>query len=81
MPTYDYKCVSCSNVFEKFHGISETPEITCPQCGNKSDKQIGAGAGIHYKGTGFYTTDYKSSGKVKETAAPSSCSTGGCGCG
>ncbi|MDH4200552.1 MAG: zinc ribbon domain-containing protein [Spirochaetia bacterium] len=85
MPTYDYKCPACSSKFEKFHGISENPEIACPECGKTAQKQIGGGAGIHFKGTGFYSTDYKSSSKPSATAAtvekPSkTCAPGACGC-
>jgi len=82
MPTYDYKCTSCGTVTEKFHAISETPQVACDQCGAEMSKQIGMGAGIVYKGSGFYTTDYKNSGSSSSSAAPaaSSCSTGACGC-
>ena len=82
MPTYDYKCPKCSIKFEKFHGISESPEILCPDCGSVSAKQIGGGAGIMFKGTGFYTTDYKkSSPAAAENTAPKACANGGaCGC-
>jgi len=85
MPTYDYKCPKCSVKFEKFHGISENPEIICPECGSVSAKQIGGGAGIMFKGTGFYTTDYKNSSSssttVAEKSAPKACASGACGCG
>lgn len=80
MPTYDYKCPKCSNKFEKFHGISETPEVVCPQCGTASEKQIGGGAGIHFKGSGFYVNDYKSSGKSADKPSPKACAHGACGC-
>jgi len=59
MPTYDYKCVKCEHKFERFHGMNETPKITCPVCGAKTEKLIGAGIGIIFKGSGFYETDYK----------------------
>ena len=82
MPTYDYKCNSCEEVFEKFHGISETPQVACPSCGKDSRKIIGVGAGIMFKGSGFYTTDYKKSGSQESSSAPAKhCTTGSCGCG
>ena len=59
MPTYDYKCVKCEHKFERFHGMNESPEIKCPVCGAATEKMIGAGAGLIFKGTGFYETDYK----------------------
>lgn len=71
MPHYDYECSKCSHVFEEFHKMSETPEIKCPKCGSDSKKKIGGGAGIIFKGAGFYKTDY---------AKPTPCgeSSGGC---
>ncbi|MBI9103464.1 MAG: zinc ribbon domain-containing protein [Spirochaetales bacterium] len=69
MPTYDYRCEKCENVFEEFHGMTEDPEIKCPLCGNVSKKMIGGGLGIIFKGSGFYVTDNK-------TASNSSGSTG-----
>jgi putative FmdB family regulatory protein len=82
MPTYDYKCPKCSSKFEKFHGISESPEVNCPDCGTITVKQIGGGAGIMFKGTGFYVNDYKSAPAEKVSSAPKACPSGGaCGCG
>ena len=44
MPTYDYRCEKCDHVFELFHGMTETPEIECPECGHdKAEKQVGVG--------------------------------------
>ena len=59
MPTYDYECEKCGHVFEVFHSMSQTPEIKCEECGGATRKLIGAGAGIIFKGSGFYETDYK----------------------
>jgi putative FmdB family regulatory protein len=75
MPTYDYRCTKCETIFEKFHGINETPEITCPECNSEAEKQIGMGAGVHYRGTGFYTTDYKNAPAKSEKP---SCASGAC---
>ena len=62
MPTYDYECESCGKSFEYFQSISESPKTKCPACGRQKLKRlIGAGAGFLFKGSGFYTTDYRSS--------------------
>ena len=67
MPTYDYKCLACDVRFEKFQGITAPPIEDCPECGGKVKRLIGAGAGLIFKGSGFYTTDYRSDG-YKESA-------------
>ena len=60
MPTYDYQCNHCLQIFEVFHGMSEKPKILCPECQtNKVSRKISKGAGIHFKGSGFYVNDYK----------------------
>lgn len=71
MPTYDYKCSDCGRIFEKFHGINETPSVSCPECNSlKTEKQISLGAGVIFKGSGFYVTDYKNqSGKTGNTGS------------
>ncbi|MBD3226247.1 MAG: zinc ribbon domain-containing protein [Caldithrix sp.] len=60
MPTYDYICTSCEHVFEVFQSITAEPVKTCPKCGKEVKRKIGAGAGLVFKGSGFYITDYKS---------------------
>ena len=67
MPTYDYKCLACDVRFEKFQGIMAPVIEECPECGGKVKRLIGAGAGLIFKGSGFYTTDYRSDG-YKESA-------------
>lgn len=60
MPTYAYKCGKCQEEFDDFHSINFTGEIKCPQCQSlDTRKLITAGAGIIFKGSGFYETDYK----------------------
>ena len=69
MPTYDYLCDSCGCKFEKFQSITAKSLRTCPNCGKRKLKRlIGAGAGVIFKGSGFYQTDYRSEGykKAKE---------------
>ena len=61
MPTYDYKCDACGHAFEKFQSISAPALKKCPECGKSRVKRlIGTGAGIIFKGGGFYETDYRS---------------------
>jgi len=59
MPTYDYECTKCGNKFEKFQMITAEPVKRCPACKGKVNRLIGAGAGIIFKGSGFYATDYR----------------------
>lgn len=59
MPTYEYKCNTCGKHFEKFQNMSDEPIKVCPECGGQVTRLIGAGAGIIFKGSGFYATDYK----------------------
>ncbi len=59
MPTYEYECTGCGHVFDVFHNMTAKPRIKCPECGGRTKKLIGAGAGIIFKGSGFYETDYK----------------------
>ena len=80
MPTYEYKCSNCGHEFEKFQSMSAAPIRKCPKCGKAKVKRlIGTGAGLIFKGSGFYITDYRSE-KYKEAAKKeSSASTGGSG--
>lgn len=62
MPTYDYRCNRCEYQFEEFQSISEKQLKKCPKCKKPSLKRlIGSGAGVIFKGSGFYQTDYKKS--------------------
>ena len=70
MPTYDYVCDACQNQFELFQSIKEEPKRQCPECGKKKLRRlIGPGAAIVFKGSGFYTTDYRSESYKKAAAA------------
>lgn len=66
MPTYEYECLSCKDKFEKFQNMTEEPLKVCPSCGGKLRRLIGTGAGIIFKGRGFYQTDYKRQGSGDE---------------
>jgi putative FmdB family regulatory protein len=69
MPNYDYECDACGHRFEEFQSMNDKHLTDCPKCGKpKLRRLIGAGAGIIFKGSGFYQTDYKKNG----SAAPSS---------
>lgn len=61
MPTYEYVCEGCGHQFEKFQSIKAEPARQCPECGKRKLRRlIGSGAGIIFKGSGFYCTDYRS---------------------
>jgi putative FmdB family regulatory protein len=62
MPTYEYKCMACGHELEEFHSITEEPLKRCPNCNTDNlVRVLGTGAGLIFKGTGFYLTDYKKS--------------------
>lgn len=65
MPTYEYECLRCGKHFERFQRITEEPVKRCPSCRGKVRRKIGTGAGIIFKGSGFYATDYRSEGYKK----------------
>lgn len=62
MPTYTYECKKCSHEQDVFHGMNAKPRVKCEECGGMCKKLLGAGAGIIFKGSGFYETDYKRNG-------------------
>src|SRR5262245_12747400 len=70
MPTYDYECDSCDHRFDAFQAISDDPLKKCPKCGKKKLRRLfGAGAGLIFKGSGFYLTDYRSDSYKQAAAA------------
>lgn len=75
MPTYDYLCDNCGHEFEKFQSITASPLRKCPKCSKmKLQRLIGSGAGVIFKGSGFYETDYRSDSynKGKDAEKPKS---------
>ena len=83
MPTYEYECEKCGHRFELFQSMKDAPKKRCPKCKGKLRRLVGTGAGMIFKGSGFYVTDYRSdsyksqkkkesgdSSKVKPEAKP-----------
>ena len=85
MARYDYRCTACDKVFEVEHGMTEHPDVICPDCGAPATKVFNA-SGIRFEGSGFYNTDQRggsssteatsgsteSSSSSSDTASPSS---------
>jgi len=73
MPTYDYECDHCGHKFELFQSIKDEPIRKCPECKKlKLRRLFGTGAALMFKGSGFYTTDYRSDSYKKAAKADSS---------
>jgi putative FmdB family regulatory protein len=84
MPAYDFRCTTCSTVFEVTRPGSDDSPLACPECGGAT-KQVFHPVGVHFKGSGFHNTDYPkaSSATSAATAAPAeapSCPAAGGGC-
>ena len=76
MPTYEYRCENCGHEFEKFQSIIAKSLRRCPVCSKSTVKRlIGAGAGIIFKGSGFYQTDYRTESYKKSQKSDKSDST------
>lgn len=69
MPTYDYQCEACGHTYELFQRMTDRPKRTCPKCKGKVRRLLGTGAGLLFKGSGFYITDYRSDGYKKDAKA------------
>ena len=73
MPTYGYRCASCSYEFEELQKITDDPLVHCPSCHKDTLKRIiGSGAGLMFKGSGFYLTDYKKTSSSSSAPAANS---------
>lgn len=77
MPTYEYECDKCGKQFEVFQSMKDDPLKVCT-CGKKGKvrRLIGGGAGLIFKGSGFYITDYKKSSSPAPSEKSSSSSGG-----
>lgn len=71
MPTYEYACPHCGHNFELLQNITAKPIEKCPKCNKKTKRLIGSGAGIIFKGSGFYATDYRK--KTKKEPSQEKC--------
>jgi len=65
MPTYEYRCPKCGTEFEAFQKMTAKPVATCPKCGARAERLVSAGAGLVFKGSGFYLTDYGRAGQKR----------------
>jgi putative FmdB family regulatory protein len=77
MPTYQYRCTQCGYEFEEFQSITDDPIEVCPACKGKTRRLISGGAGLIFKGSGFYATDYrdksyKSAAEKEKSSSPPS---------
>lgn len=68
MPTYEYRCPN-GHEFELFQKMSDEPRAECPDCGEESERILSGGAGVLFKGEGFYATDYRSEEYRKKASA------------
>lgn len=73
MPTYEYECAKCGHAFERFQSMTAEPVKSCPQCRARRVRRIlSGGAGVIFKGSGFYQTDYRSEGYRRAAKADQS---------
>lgn len=77
MPTYEYRCPRCGTEFEKFQKMSALPVAECPGCGAAAERRLSGGAGLLFKGSGFYITDYRGDGYKKAAESESGGSSSG----
>ena len=70
MPIYEYRCSACGFEKDALQKMADTPLIDCPQCGKPALVKLVSAAGFHLKGSGWYATDFKESGKAKATDKP-----------
>lgn len=70
MPTYEYACTKCGHAFEAFQSMKDEPLKQCPKCRKQALKRlVGGGAGLIFKGSGFYITDYKKKSGTPDSGA------------
>lgn len=77
MPTYEYRCDACGHTFEQFQSIKADPTKKCPKCAkNKVHRLIGTGAGLIFKGSGFYITDHRDKAYTDKAKAEGAAASG-----
>jgi putative FmdB family regulatory protein len=79
MPTYEYRCPDCGHLFERFQKMSDAPGAECPSCGAAAERRLSGGAGLLFKGSGFYITDYRNPSYKKASESDSGGASGGAG--
>lgn len=80
MPTYDYECKKCGHHFEMFQKMTDKHAEKCPKCSGAVKRLIGSGAGVIFKGSGFYHTDYKTKPSNKPACPKKDKNNPSCGC-
>jgi len=75
MPTYEYECGKCGHHFDLSQSMKDPPKKTCPKCKGRVRRLISGGAGLIFKGSGFYITDYRSEGYKSAAKKESSSAT------
>ncbi|HOP49157.1 MAG TPA: zinc ribbon domain-containing protein [Ignavibacteriales bacterium] len=68
MPTYEYFCKNCNEVLEIYQKITDEPLKSCPKCNSEIKKLVSKNAGIIFKGSGYYLTDYKNKSQEKSNS-------------
>jgi putative FmdB family regulatory protein len=71
MPTYQYRCKKCAHEFEEIQRFADAALVQCPQCKENALVRVIGGAGLVFKGSGFYLTDYKNKTSSEAASAPS----------
>ena len=74
MPTYEYECGKCGHTFDLFQSMTDKRRTRCPKCRGAIKRLLGTGAGIIFKGSGFYQTDYRSAGYKQQAKGDSAAS-------
>jgi putative FmdB family regulatory protein len=78
MPSYEYQCEKCAHQFDALQKMSDEPLKVCPECKGDLKRLISGGAGVIFKGSGFYQTDYKKNGSSGPKSHTDSCGCSGC---
>ena len=77
MPIYRYECRQCRATFKLFQRNGNRPEVVCPECGARDAERLLPRVGVIYRGSGYYSTDYR--GKARKSGTGDTTSRGGTG--